>query len=52
MPHGTGPAAAAGFGAEKGLAAAKKDAANVLVMVPSMKPRSMGRAGDCSAEMH
>lgn len=41
-----------GFGAGKGLAAAKKDAASVLVTVPSVKPRSLGRAGDCSAAMH
>ena len=40
-----------GVGAEKGLAAARRDAANVLVVAPGVKPRSMGRAGDSRAAM-
>ena len=52
MAQGTGRGGAVGFGVGKGLAAAKNDAANVLGMFPSMKPRSMGRAEDRSAALH
>lgn len=48
----TGPGDAVGFGAGKGLAAAKNDAANMLVMFPTIKHRSVGRAGDHSAAVH